>query len=134
LNELRQYRLGFVKQLRLAKFSHPQACPKLVTLAKSGIVLTAIRAVIRTDAEPIPDLLEFAGQALRVPEKPLFFVETLAFPLAGEGRAVMLFIFESWIGPEQFVAIPAPVFSFCHRRIPPVGRIIDAIAQEEDQD
>ena len=96
--------------------------------------MAAFRAVVRPGTEPIPDLLEFAGQTLWVPEKPLFLVETLAFPLAGEGGAVMLFIFESWIGPEQFVATPAPVFSFCHRRIPPVERIIDETAQEEDQD
>jgi hypothetical protein len=89
---------------------------------------------MRADAEPLPDLLKFAGQALRVPEKPLFFVETLTFPLAGGIEAVMLLIFESWIGPEQFVATPAPAFSFCHRRIPPVGRIIDATDQGENQD
>jgi hypothetical protein len=103
-------------------------------LAQSRIVLTALGAVMRTDTEPIPDLLEFAGQALRVSEKPLFFVETLAFPLTRGIGAVMLLIFESWIVPEQFVTTPAPAFSFCHRRIPPVGRIIDATDQGENQD
>jgi hypothetical protein len=103
--------------LRLAKFSHPQSCPKAVLLANLRIVTSTLATVIRVDLKPIFGFSPLDDKRFRIPEEPHFFIKTLAFLLASRFGAVALLVIDVSVGSEQLVATQAPAFSFFHRSI-----------------
>ena len=83
------------------------------------MVAPALAAVIRVGLKPVFGFSPFDDKTCRIPEKPYFFIKTLAFLLASRIGAVALLVVDVPVGPEQLVTTQAPVFSFFHRSILP---------------